>query len=115
MKFILMMHAPRAKVDWAALNWPPEVFKAHIGFMKRFVKELTDSGELVSAEGLAGPDQARIVRARKGDGAPEMTDGPFQRPRSFSRGTGSSTARARNGPTRLPPAPRRRRDPAVSR
>jgi hypothetical protein len=86
MKFILMMHAPRAKVDWAALNWPPEVFKAHIGFMKRFVKELTDSGELVSAEGLAGPDQARIVRARKGDGAPEMTDGPFPEAKEFLAG-----------------------------
>jgi hypothetical protein len=85
MKYMLMMHAPRGKGDWAVLDWPPEDFKAHINFMKRFGKELKDAGELVGAEGLASPEQARVVRARK-NGAPEVTDGPFAEAKEFLAG-----------------------------
>jgi hypothetical protein len=84
-KYMLMMHAPRAKGDWAILDWPPEDFKAHIGFMKRFGKELREAGELVAAEGLAAPEQARVVRAGKG-GSPEVTDGPFAEAKEFLAG-----------------------------
>ena len=52
MKFMLMMNAPRGTGDWQVFNWPPEDFKNHIEFMKRFGKELSDSGELVGGEGL---------------------------------------------------------------
>lgn len=85
MKFMLMMNAPRGKGDWEVFNWPPEDLKAHIKFMKRFTKELRDSGELVGAEGLAAPGQARVVRAGKG-GAPEVTDGPFPEAKEFLAG-----------------------------
>ncbi len=85
MKFMLMMNAPRGKGDWAVGNWPPEALKAHISFMKRFAKELGDSGELVGAEGLAAPAQAKVVRAGKG-GAPEVTDGPFAEAKEFLAG-----------------------------
>ncbi|HEV8580284.1 MAG TPA: YciI family protein [Thermoanaerobaculia bacterium] len=85
MKYMLMMHAPRGTGDWQVFNWAPEDLKAHIEFMMRFNKELSDSGELVGAEGLAGPDQARIVRAGKG-GAPEVTDGPFAEAKEFLAG-----------------------------
>jgi hypothetical protein len=85
MKYILMMHAPRGQGDRQVFNWPPEDLKAHINFMKRFNKELQDAGELVGAEGLAGPDQARVVRAGKG-GAPEVTDGPFPEAKEFLAG-----------------------------
>ena len=85
MKFMLMMHAPRGKGDWAVLDWPPQDLKAHIGFMIQFSKELAEAGELVGAEGLAGPDQARIVRAKK-DGSPEVTDGPFAETKEFLAG-----------------------------
>lgn len=85
MKYMMMMHAPRGKGDWQVFNWPPEDLKAHIGFMVRFGKELSDSGELVGAEGLAGPDQARVVRAGK-NGAPEVTDGPFPEAKEFLAG-----------------------------
>ena len=85
MKFMLMMHAPRGTGDWSVVKWPPEDFKAHINFMKRFAKELKDAGELVAAEGLASPDQARVVRARKG-GGPEVTDGPFPEAKEFLAG-----------------------------
>lgn len=85
MKFMLMMHAPRGKGDWQVFNWPPEDLKAHIGFMMRFAQELGDAGELVAAEGLAGPEQARIVRAGR-DGGPEVTDGPFAEVKEFLAG-----------------------------
>jgi len=42
---------------------------------------LKAAGELVSAEGLAWPDQARLVRADK-DGAP-VTDGVFPESKEF--------------------------------
>ena len=85
MKFMLMMHAPRGKGDWAVMDWPPQDLKNHIGFMIKFSHELAESGELVAAEGLAGPEQARIVRAKK-DGAPEVTDGPFAEAKEFLAG-----------------------------
>ena len=85
MKYMLMMNAPRGKGDWEVFNWPPEDLKAHIDFMKRFGQELSDAGELVGAEGLAGPDQARVVRAGK-NGAPEVTDGPFAEAKEFLAG-----------------------------
>jgi hypothetical protein len=85
MKYMLMMNAKAAKGDWAVTDWSSADFMAHIGFMKRFNKELTDAGELVAAEGLATPGQARIVRARK-DGSPEVTDGPFPEAKEFLAG-----------------------------
>jgi len=81
MKYMLMMHynAPSG-ADAAEARpihtWPPADIKAHIAFMVQLNKELSESGELVAAEGLAGPDQAKVVRARK-DGTPAITDGPF--------------------------------------
>src|SRR5580658_2401371 len=52
--------------------------------MRRFSKELRESGELVSAEGLAFPDQAKLVRAGK-DGIP-ITDGVFPEGKEFLAG-----------------------------
>lgn len=85
MKFMLMMHAPRGTGDWAVMEWRPEDLKAHIGFMANFAKSLREAGELVAAEGLASPGQARIVRAGSG-GAPEVTDGPFAEAKEFLAG-----------------------------
>jgi hypothetical protein len=67
------------------MNWPPADIKSHMNFMKDLYTELRDAGELVGAEGLAGPNQARIVRAGKG-GAPEVTDGPFAEAKEFLAG-----------------------------
>ena len=84
MKFMLMMNAPRGDGDWGVMNWPHEDLLAHIGFMKRFAADLAKAGELVAAEGLASPGEARIVRAGK-DG-PEVTDGPFAEAKEFLAG-----------------------------
>jgi hypothetical protein len=85
MKFMLMMNAPRGTGDWSVSTWPPEDLKAHINFMKRFGTDLKDAGQLVGIEGLAAPDQAKLVRARK-DGRPEVTDGPFPEAKEFLAG-----------------------------
>src|SRR5262245_43772165 len=85
MKFMLMMNAPRGKGDWAVMNWPQDDLKAHIRFMKRFAQELGEAGELVGAEGLAAPGQAKVVRAGR-SGAPEVTDGPFPEAKEFLAG-----------------------------
>jgi hypothetical protein len=86
MKYMLMMHAPKAGWTSAGIGtWPPEDLKAHIGFMMNFNKELKQAGELVGAEGLAGPEVARIVKAGA-SGAPEVTDGPFAEAKEFLAG-----------------------------
>jgi hypothetical protein len=83
---MLMMHAPRAGWKDAGIGtWPPEDIKAHINFMHRFNQELSEAGELVGVEGLALPEEARIVRASK-NGKPEVTDGPFAESKEFLAG-----------------------------
>jgi hypothetical protein len=75
MKFILMMQGKAS--DWETLGtWPPADLKAHIEFMHELNKELMASGELLLAEGLDMPVNAKIVSAVKAD-APVVTDGPF--------------------------------------
>lgn len=85
MKYMLMMHAPRGAGDWQVSNWSPDDLKAHIAFMHQLNRDLTESGELVGAEGLAGPGEARIVRAGK-NGVPAVTDGPFPEAKEFLAG-----------------------------
>jgi hypothetical protein len=82
MKYILMMNTMKAGETMPA--WPPNDFKAHIAFMLGLDKELRESGELVSAEGLSFPDQARLVRAGQ-DGTP-ITDGVFPESKEFLAG-----------------------------
>jgi hypothetical protein len=83
MKYILMMGGTKA--GWDSMGaWPKQDIEAHIGFMMGFCKELGESGVLVSAEGLATPDQAKVVRAGK-DGAP-VTDGVFPEAKEFLAG-----------------------------
>jgi hypothetical protein len=85
MKFMLMMHAPKSTGDWQVMSWPAEDLKAHIGYMQSLNRDLVASGELAAAEGLAGPQDARVVRAGS-NGAPEVTDGPFAETKEFLAG-----------------------------
>ncbi len=57
-------------------NWAPEDIQAHIAFQHALNQELTDKGELVDAQGLAGPDMAKFVTS-DGVRVPVVTDGPF--------------------------------------
>lgn len=83
MKYMLMMNTPRGG-DYAIASWPKADIQAHIQFMVRINKELHESGELVGAEGLAAPSQAKLVRAGK-DGMP-VTDGVFAETKEFLAG-----------------------------
>jgi hypothetical protein len=84
MKYMLMMNAPRSAGDWGVNNWSPEDFNAHMAFMRRFHKELTDAGELAAAEGLAPPGEAKLVSA--GKDAKPVTDGVFPETKEFLAG-----------------------------
>ena len=87
MRYMLMMHAPRATGDgdyWIN-SWTADDIKAHMGFMHALNRELTNAGELVGAEGLAAPGEARVVRAAK-NGVPAVTDGPFAEATEFLDG-----------------------------
>jgi hypothetical protein len=85
MKFMLMMNAPRGSGDWQVNRWSPEDLKAHIGFMRTLNTDLKASGELVGAEGLAAPGEAKVVRAGR-NGAPPVTDGVFPEAKEFLAG-----------------------------
>ncbi len=82
MKYILMMNTMRAGAG--VPMWPKADLQAHIAFMRALNRDLGESGELVSAEGLSFPDQARLVRAGK-NGAP-VTDGVFPESKEFLAG-----------------------------
>ena len=84
-KFMLMMHATRGNGDWGVAQWTPEDVKTMVGYMKRLNEDLKGRGELVSAEGLTPPAEARIVRAGK-NRAPVVTDGPFAETKEFLAG-----------------------------
>lgn len=82
MKYILMMNTMRA--GQGVPDWPKKDLQAHVAFMRNFSRELRESGELVAAEGLTFPDQAKLVRAGK-DGLP-ITDGVFPESKEFLAG-----------------------------
>lgn len=82
MKYILMMNT--MKSGHAVPEWPKKDLQAHIAFMMGLNKELRQSSELVLAEGLSFPEQAKLVRADK-DGMP-VTDGVFPESKEFLAG-----------------------------
>lgn len=43
--------------------------------MRTLLRELRESGEFISTDGLADPSQTQVVRVR--DGVPAVTDGPL--------------------------------------
>ncbi len=83
MKYILMMNSP-GRGAYQILKWPAQDLQAHIEFMKSFGRKLIANGELVDAQGLSGPDQAKLVKAGP-DGAP-VTDGVFPESKEFLAG-----------------------------
>ena len=83
MKYMLMMNTPSGG-PYQIARWPQQDIKAHIAFMMNFAKKLGEAGELVAAEGLAGPEQAKRVRA--GDDGKPITDGVFPEAKEFLAG-----------------------------
>ncbi|MGW8454662.1 YciI family protein [Streptomyces niveus] len=86
MKYMLLMQFSAENAGFPDLStWTPEEIRAHIAFMGETNTMLKDAGEFVDAQGLAGVDTARIVRAGSG-GAPVVTEGPFPETKEFLAG-----------------------------
>lgn len=85
MKYMLLMQASERIEGPPIHTWDPADVKAHIQFMHDFNTKLVADGEFVDAQGLAGPEEAKVVRASK-TGAPEVTDGPFPESKEFLAG-----------------------------
>ena len=72
MKYMVMMFGSAAAMgEQKSPEWITEM----IGFMGRLHQELSDSGELVVAEGLQDGGAAKLVTLT--DGVPVTTDGPY--------------------------------------
>ncbi len=77
MRFMLLQNYGEVESDCPPMaEWTPEDIKAHIAFQQALNTELAGRGELVDAQGLAGPEQAKFV-VSDGTSAPVITDGPF--------------------------------------
>jgi hypothetical protein len=85
-KFMLIQYYEGgAGCDVPMTEWDPEDIKAHISFQQDMNAGLIASGELVDAQGLAGPELAKVVTFA-GEGAPVVTDGPFLESKEFLAG-----------------------------
>ena len=77
MRFMLLQNYGEVESGCAPMSeWTPDDVKAHIEFQHVLNQQLLDLGELVDAQGLAGPEVAKFV-VSDGVGAPVITDGPF--------------------------------------
>jgi hypothetical protein len=86
MKYMMLMQFSAAQADFPSIDtWTGDEIKAHVAFMRETNEEFVRTGEFVSGEGLAMPDQARIVRAN-GDKPPVISDGPFPETKEFLAG-----------------------------
>src|SRR5438874_248945 len=65
-------------------GWSKDDIGRMIGYMKDLNRSLKGEGVLVGAEGLAFPEEAKLVRAAK-DGKP-ITDGVFPESKEFLAG-----------------------------
>jgi hypothetical protein len=77
MRYMLLQSYGAAGADCPPISeWAPEDIRAHIEFQHVLNAELLERGELIDAQGLAGPEQAKFVTS-DGTSAPVITDGPF--------------------------------------
>lgn len=83
MKFMLIMNAPRG--PYQVGQWAKEDVKRMVGYMQQLNAELKSKNQLVAAEGLTAPNEARLVRADD-QGGPSVTDGPFAESKEFIAG-----------------------------
>ncbi|GIJ45625.1 sigma associated protein [Virgisporangium aliadipatigenens] len=86
MKYMLLMNSNGNAWggDAGLPGWSPEDIDRMMGFMEDLNKDLQARGEWIDAQGLTGPQDAKLVRAR--DGQPVITDGPFAESKEFLAG-----------------------------
>jgi hypothetical protein len=83
MKYMLLMNGARSDFEQYA-KWSKEDLQRNVAFMQQFSRELKDSGVFVATEGLAFPQQAKLVRA--GQNGEPVTDGIFPESKEFLAG-----------------------------
>lgn len=83
MKFMLLMNGNPSDFEQYA-KWSKEDLARNVGFMQKFSRELKDAGVFVASEGLAFPQQAKLVRA--GQNGEPVTDGIFPESKEFLAG-----------------------------
>ncbi len=77
MRYMLLQNYEAPEWDCPPMDqWSPADVRAHIEFQVALNAELTATGELVDAQALTTPEQARFVTA-DGITAPVVTDGPY--------------------------------------
>jgi hypothetical protein len=77
MRFMLLQHYAEVASDCPPMSeWDLSEVEAHIRFQQVLNEQLLASGELLDAQGLAGPEAAKFV-VWDGVGAPVITDGPY--------------------------------------
>jgi len=77
MRFVLLQnYGEVASMCPPMTEWSAKDIKAHIDFQHAMNADLIERGELVNAQGLAEPDQAKFVVA-DGAGGAVIIDGPF--------------------------------------
>ncbi len=84
MKYMLLMNYYVEGVQ-PIDTWKPEDVRRHIQFQHDLGAELVATGELVDGQGLAWPDDAKLVRS-DGINPPVITDGPFAESKEFLAG-----------------------------
>jgi hypothetical protein len=83
MKYILLMSAPKAGFD-TYRTWSEKDVQTHFAELTRINNDLVQSGEFVATEGLAWPEQAKVVRA--GNNGQPVTEGVFPESKEFLAG-----------------------------
>jgi hypothetical protein len=83
MKYILLMAGTKGGVD-KYRAWTKRDVDAHMAVLQKINKELSESGEFVATQGLAGPEEAKVVRGQN-NGVP-VTDGIFPESKEFLLG-----------------------------
>lgn len=86
MRVMLIQAYGRGDDDTVPITeWSREDLAAHIAFQRALNDELEALGELVDAQGLAGPEVARFV-VSDGQRPPVVTDGPFSESKELIAG-----------------------------
>src|ERR1700720_1491209 len=83
MKYILLMSGTKAGVD-TYHAWSQKDIETHMAVLRGITNDLTGSGEFVATQGLAGANEAKVVRGEK-NGMP-VTDGIFPESKEFLLG-----------------------------
>ncbi len=83
MKYILLTTGTKAGVD-TYHAWGKQDIDAHMTVLVSLSRDLTESGEFIATQGLAGPNEATVVRGVK-NGVP-VTDGIFPESKEFLLG-----------------------------